>query len=176
MATAGETVERVSQSMGASSLSHHSPSPYYGRLKTWCYLVCLLAMLLTVSPGRIGRPGLCVLLLIAPLGAVRWLRPPGTDAVGNHLLWLVLALGWAVGELASRGGPASAGCLCASLLFWAVYLCRRVYNQCRTRKKSSRLCFRRCFMIPAPFLCKTLPLAGTSAGGIWLGGAMRPIS
>jgi len=113
--------------------------------------VCLLATLLTVSPERIGRPGLCVLLLFAPLGAVRWLRPPGTDAAGRHLLWLVLALGWAVGELVSGGGPASAGCLCVSLMFWAVYLCRRVYDQCRTLKEIFTAVFQALLYDPCAF-------------------------
>lgn len=151
MVTTGETVERVSQSTGASPSPNAPFRPYYGHLKIWCYLVCLLAVLLTVSPDHIGRPGLCVLLLFAPLGAVRWLRQPETGAAGRHLLWLVLALGWAVGVLTCGGGPASAGCLCVSLLFWAVYLCRRVYSQCRTPKDIFTAVFQALLYDPCAF-------------------------
>lgn len=54
-------------------------------------------------------PGLCLLLLDAPFGAVRWLRTPGTNAAGGHFCWLIQALDWAIGILTYGGGSASAG-------------------------------------------------------------------
>lgn len=66
--------------------------------------------------------GLCLLLLGALFGAMRWLRTPGTNAAGSHFFWLVQALGWAIGILTCGGGSAGAGCTSeASLLalvFW----------------------------------------------------------
>lgn len=66
--------------------------------------------------------GLCLLLLGAPFGTMRWLRTTRTDVADGHLFWLVLALGWAIGILTCGGGSAGAGCTSeASLLalvFW----------------------------------------------------------
>lgn len=108
------------------------------RRKFWCYLVSLVAFLLTILPAYICRTGLCILLIFAPLAAVRWLRS-GSDlrAVGRNTLWLLLSLGWDMGLLANRG-VVSAFCLCMSLLSWSIYLC---HNVCAgPRRKLREIC------------------------------------
>lgn len=112
-----EVAERMEQ--GVVSKTHRNSK----QLKIRCYLVCLLALLLTLSPAYICQTGLCILLVFPPLAAVRWLRSAGTSVTKGHLLWLLLALGWSAGVLASGGGLACAVCFCISLLCWAIYLC-----------------------------------------------------
>lgn len=104
-----------------------------GNGKMWCYFVCLLSLLLSISPPYICRFGLCMLLIFPPLGAARRLRSPGNQPVGARLLWSLFALGWAAGVMTSGGGILCGMCFFASLLCWSVSLCHCV---CGDRNKS----------------------------------------
>lgn len=95
-------------------------SPKQQKLR--CYLMCLLALLLTLSLPYICRIGLCILLVFSGLAAARCLRSAQAPAVRDHLLWLLLALGWAAGVPASGDILSCAVCFCVSLLCWGVYL------------------------------------------------------
>lgn len=107
--------------------------------KFWCYLVSLVAFLLTILPAYICRTGLCILLIFAPLAAAHWLRSgSGLRAAGRSPLWLLLSLGWAMGLLASRQGVVSAFCLCMSLLSWSICLCHNVCDG--PRRKLWEIC------------------------------------
>ena len=95
-------------------------------IKYGCYLVCFLALLLSVSSVNVSRAGLFLLLIFAPLMAVYQFRNRWTAIPGRHLLWLLLALGGAVGVVSSSHDLMRLACLLLSLLFWAVYLCSRI--------------------------------------------------
>lgn len=103
-------------------------------MKAWCYLVCLLALLLSISDAYVCRVGLFILLFLAPFAAVRRLRPKDKGPAASGLLWLLLALGWAVGVLSGEG-LAGAASFCLSLLSWLIYLCR---NACAGQNKTWR--------------------------------------
>jgi len=92
-------------------------------LKASCYFVCLLALLLSVSPKRISCLGLFLLLLFAPLSAARWLQ----KGKPKEKAFLFLSVCSAVGVLAGGPGLSCFICFCLSLLFWSVYLCRCVF-------------------------------------------------
>ena len=100
--------------------NENTPCIKHEQLKLWCYLMSLMALLLTTLPAHICRTGLCILLFFAPLAAAQWLRTDGVRPAGRHLLWLLLALGWAVGLLTGRGGLVCASYFCLSLLCWSV--------------------------------------------------------
>lgn len=102
-------------------------SPKQQKLR--CYLMCLLALLLTLSPFFICRIGLCILLVFSGLAATRYLRPAQVSVAKTHLLWLLLALGWTAGVLASGDILVCALCFCVSLLCWGVYLSYCAYAQ-----------------------------------------------
>ena len=98
-------------------------------IKYRCYLVCFLALLLSVSSANVSRAGLFLLLIFAPLMTVYRFRNRWIAAPGRHLLWLLLALGGAVGIVSSSHNLIRLACFLFSLLFWAVYLCCRICGQ-----------------------------------------------
>lgn len=125
--------------------------PKYQKLR--CYLVCLLALLLTLSPKFICQAGLCILLVFSGLAAARSLQSAQTPAGRKHLLWLLLALGWAAGVLASGGDfLVCALCFFASLLCWGVYLGRCAYaHQDKTLVEIFAIVFQATFYDPWAF-------------------------
>lgn len=98
-------------------------------IKYRCYLVCVLAFLLSVSSANVSRVGLFFLLLFAPLMTVHRLRNRWIAVPGRHLLWLLLALAGAVGIVSSGYDLIRLVCFLLSLLFWAIYLCCRTCGQ-----------------------------------------------
>lgn len=122
------------------------------RMKAWCYLACLLALLLSISDAHIRRVGLFILLLLAPLAAVRKLRPKEAGLVVGDLLWLLLALGSAAGMLAGAEGLACAACFFLSLQFWLIYLCcSACAGQNRTRREIFVIAIMAVFYDPCAF-------------------------
>lgn len=115
----------TNQDKCSTSTSACQPSP--NQQKLLCYLICLLALLLTLSPPFICRIGLCILLVFSGLAATRCLRPTQVSATKKHFLWLLLALGWAVGVMVSGNILVCAVCFCISLLCWGVYLSYYAY-------------------------------------------------
>lgn len=120
------------------------------QLKIRCYLVCLLALLLTLSPAYICQTGLSILLVFPPLAAAHWLRSGKTSVTKGHLLWLLLALGWSAGVMACGNGLACAVCFCISLLCWAIYLCYCA-QQGSTQSKIVVIAFQAVFYNPWAF-------------------------
>lgn len=95
-------------------------------IKYRCYLVCFLALLLSVSSANVSKVGLFLLLLFAPLMTVHRFRARWDTAHGRHLLWLLLALAGAIGIVSSSYDLIRLVCFLLSLLFWAIYLCYRI--------------------------------------------------
>lgn len=108
--------------MPAFDESQRAPSgpTHLAGLKSVCYVVCLLALFLSVSSEHIARFGLFLLALFAPLSAARWLR---SGKYGEGKMFLLLAVCSAAGVLAGGSGLSCWICFFLSLLFWSIYLC-----------------------------------------------------
>ena len=119
-------------------------------VKFRCYLICLLAFLLSVSPVNISRVGLFLLLLFAPLMAVYRLHVPRGAAMGWHFLLLLLALSGAVGVVSSGHNLIRLASF-FSLRFWALYLCCRVCGQVVPVKTICMIVLEALFSCPAAF-------------------------
>lgn len=120
-------------------------------VKFRCYLICLLAFLLSVSPVNISRVGLFLLLLFAPLMAVYRLHVPRGAAMGWHFLLLLLALSGAVGVVSSGHNLIRLASFLFSLLFWALYLCCRICGQVVPVKTICMIVLEALFSCPAAF-------------------------
>ena len=121
-------------------------------IKYRCYLVCFLALLLSVSSANVSRAGLFLLLIFAPLMAAYRFRNWWPAAPGQHLLWLLLALGGAVGVVSSGHDLMRLACFLFSLLFWAGYLCCRICDwQVVSVKDTCMIVFEALFSDPVAF-------------------------
>lgn len=121
-------------------------------IKFRCYLACFLAFLLSVAPVNISRVGLLLLLLFAPLAASYRLHIPRGAAVGWHFLLLSLALSGAVGVVSGGHGVVRLAFFWLSLIFWALYLCRRVCGrQAVSTKTICMIVVEALFSCPAAF-------------------------